>query len=344
VKRPGGFDRGFPIEPAEPEPVVPELVLPAPAAPVPLVPSAPLEAPDLELRPASEEALAPVTSIDTVDLSQAVAGAGDLEPAVGDGLREADVRGAKRQLRLARKSRRTREKREQRRFTAHLRRRRRYWIAGIASVLGLAAFVAAGVFTPVMAVREVRIEGAEQVDVAALQQALQQFDGVPLALVDDQQVHAALQPFTLIERYSIERIPPQTLLLRIEERDAVIALARDSGFGLYDAAGVQIGSQAEAPVGMPIGSGALLDPATDAFRAAGRIIRDLPEDLRAMLVGVEASSAQQVTLVLESGTRVVWGSPEQTQRKAVVLRSMIAKLGAVATIDVSAPETPVFTK
>ncbi len=384
MKRPGGFDRGFPADPFEPDAVGSEPLDPASldSRTVEWEPkrndarsddSEPVGSGRNEREPTGAEprepgpgpradaSLAPVTQLDTVDLSRtadlsgvaapedAVARPGAVDLSLGgsepgsEPTRRADVRGALRRLRQASRSRRTREKREQRRFTAHLRRRRRYWITGAAAVLGLAAFVAVGVFTPVMAVREVRVEGAQQIDVAAVQDAMKKFEGVPLALVDDREVHTALQSFTLIERYSLERIPPQTLVLRVEERDPVIALERDGGFGLYDAAGVFISVQPEAPDGVPVGAGAVLDPGTSAFRAAGQIVRDLPEDLRSALTGVEAASAQQVTLVLNTGTRVVWGNHDLTQRKAVVLRAMIARLGAVSSIDVSAPDTPVFT-
>jgi cell division septal protein FtsQ len=155
-------------------------------------------------------------------------------------------------------------------------------------------------------------------------------------------VHRALELFPLIERYAIERIPPQTLVLRIEERDAAVAIERDGAFALYDPAGVLLGSAAELPAGTPLAAGAVLDTTSPAFTAATRVIRDMPDDVRAGIVGVQATTAEDIVLTLAGGTQVVWGGPEQTQRKAVVLRSMIASLGTPAMIDVSAPDNPVF--
>lgn len=311
--RAGFDDRGFedPDPPREPDP---------PAAPDPPVPAP---------APASAE-----LAVDDAPSAETV----PLEPAPP----KADVREAKRRLREAEKSRRRRERGEQRRFTSHLRRRRRYWIVAGAAVVGLALFVAAGVFTPLMAVREVRIVGAQQANVADLELAMSRFEGVPLALVSDQEVHSVLEPFPLIERYAIERIPPQTLVLRIEERDAVVAIERDGAFALYDPAGVLLGSVAERPEGVPLASGAVLDTSSPAFQAAARIVRDLPADVRAGVVGVQASTPQDVSFALSGGTQVVWGGPEETQRKAVVLRSMIASLGFPEMIDLSAPDNPVF--
>src|SRR5690606_38627112 len=99
----------------------------------------------------------------------------------------------------------------------------------------------------------------------------------------------------------------------------------------------------EQPEGVPLAPDSGLTPGTEPFAAAARVIRDMPDDLRAQLAGVEASSAQQVTFILKSGTRVMWGSATATQQKAVVLRAMLTRLGSAQTIDVSAPDTPVFT-
>lgn len=328
MKRPGGFDGGFDSEPRE-RATPPERPRPREVVELPTLPVTPLPEPP-ETGPKETES----QEIEQGSETSAVALP---DPPV------ADVRRARQRLKHAERSRRTRERREQRRFTAHLRRRRRYWLSAGAAVLGLAIFVAVGVFTPLMAVREVQIVGATQVDVDQLQSAMSRFEGVPLALVSDQEVHDALQPFALIERYAIDRIPPQTLVLRIEERQAVVAI--DDGAGalqLYDAAGVGIGSAAERPEGVPVATGAAADTTSPAFAAAAQVIRDLPEDLTPMLAGVEAETPQNVAFTLTSGTRVVWGGAEETQHKAVVLRAMIGALGPVGLIDVSAPDSPVF--
>ncbi len=337
MKRPGGFDGGdFSAAPPPPElPQLPvatgtpeaERVAPAEDAPQHLT-----ESRDVATSPQR----APVAVPGSVMVSSHFA-TEQLELASADPVREAS-----RWLRQAERQRRARERREQRRFTAHSRRRRRVWLSAAAAVAGLALFVAAGVFTPIMAVREIQVQGADRIASEDLETALARFAGVPLALVDEREVHRALEPFPLIQRYAIERIPPHTLLLRIEERDPVLAIARDASFGLVDAAGVLVADAVERPEGVPLASGTAIDLASPAFAAAARVVRDMPADLRVQLAAVSASSAQDVEFTLSSGTQVVWGEADETQRKALVLRAMLASLGAPSVIDVSAPDTPVF--
>ena len=324
MKRPGGFDGGE----ARPEPVAPVRVPATKPAPE----SEPVAAP----QPAPEPA--PVLA-ETVDLSEVRSRhLARTEAAEGsDGVQLAEDR-----LKRAKRDRRTRERREQRRFTEHLRLRRRRWFIAGGAVLGLALFVVVGVFTPIMAVRDIEVQGAQAVDVEQLQQSLSRFEGVPLALVSDRDVHQAVESFPLIQRYSIERIPPHTLVVLIEERQAVIAMEREGGFDLLDPAGVLLGRAVERPSGVPLGSPELTDTSSPAFLAASKVIRDMPDDLRQQLVSVRASNAQDVSFVLASGTEVLWGEAKETQRKSAVLRSMLASIGSPGFIDVSAPEAPVF--
>lgn len=258
---------------------------------------------------------------------------------------EADpVREAERRVKRAGRQRRARIKEERRRFSAESRRRRRAWLISFSVIGGLAVFVVLGAYTPVMAVRDVQIVGAEKVNASDLEQALSRFEGRPLALIDDAAVHAALEPYPMIQRYAVERVPPHTLVVRIEERLPVVSVEADSGFNHHDAAGVLLGNSEGPLPGAPVASGAASDFSSRAFTAASESLRDMPEELRARITAVTASSAQDVTFTLDNGVTVIWGGSDQTARKAVVLQSMLSALAdrAVEQIDVTSTEAPVF--
>ena len=251
---------------------------------------------------------------------------------------------AEKRLRVAERQNKRRRKRETRRFTAESRRRRRRVLIVLATVAGLLLFVAVGAFTPIMSVRDVRVEGTAIVDAEAVTAALSEFDGVPLALVDENDVLRALEPFPLIQRFAVERVPPHTLIVRIEEREPVVALQEGDVLRLYDAAGVVLGEVAERPEGVPLGSSAMLNTSSKGFLAASKVVRDMPAGLRAQLAEVNSASGQDVTFQLTSGVEVFWGNPEETKRKSLVLETMLKSLGdrPVSHIDVSSTESPIF--
>ena len=83
-------------------------------------------------------------------------------------------------------------------------------------------------------------------------------------------------------------------------------------------------------------------PAIDAdgvgLVAAVTVWQSLPAPLLAKVVGISASTRDDVELVLKSGAKVLWGSAEQGELKAQVLAALLQRRAGV--YDVSAPELP----
>lgn len=229
---------------------------------------------------------------------------------------------------------------EIRRFTQRSRRRRiTLWgsVGGVAAVV-LASVIAA--YSPLFAVEKVTVIGATSVDPATVQQALADQVGAPLALVDASAVKSALTAFPIIESYALEARPPHELRVRIVERTPVGAIRSDAGYSVVDAAGVVLSTTPEKPEGRPeldISGG--ID--STAFHSAGLVMRSLPADLRARVAQVHATSGEDVTLRLDDGTSIVWGSEKDSVRKAAVLVRLIAAAPDARTFDVSSPTVPV---
>ena len=254
------------------------------------------------------------------------------------------VTAAEKRVKDAARQVKKREKRERRRFSAASRKRKRVWLISGVAVLSLALFVFVGVFTPLMSVRTIEIDGAVAANPADIEQALTRFAGTPLALVPDADVAQALEPFPLIERYAVERIPPETLRVRIVERVPVIAVEADGAFRLYDAAGVLVGAADARPEGVALAEGRVVDLQSEAFASAATVLRDVPWDLRAQIVSVSGASGQDTVLNLTSGVEVMWGGADLNARKAIVLTSILNSLAGtpVSYVDVSSTEAPVF--
>ena len=254
-----------------------------------------------------------------------------------------DPRAAKRALRAAQRERRRYERHEVRRFTKRSRRRRLIWAVVAGSVVALVAVVAVGAYSPLMALREVRIEGAQRIPVATLQAEFAGIMGTPLSLIDSADVHEALDGFPLIETYATEAIPPGTLVVRIVERTPIGVVDTGSGLELVDAAGVVIDRPAERPEGQPLieAEGGV---AGAGFRAVAAVVRNLPAEVRAQLTHATAATADDVQLELAGGASVVWGSAEESAYKADVLDALMlaAPPDTVTLYDVSAPNSPVW--
>ena len=251
--------------------------------------------------------------------------------------------GARRKLRAARRARKLYEREEVRRFTWRSRRRRNIWLTALGILGALVAFVLVGTFSPLMALRTIEVVGANRVPAEQIQSALDGQLGTPLPLVDFAEVKQELSAFTLIQSYVTESRPPNTLVVRIVEREPVGTLVTESGFDLVDAAGVVIQSSVERPAGYAT-IDARAGVGSAGFRAAAAVIAALPADIRATLDTVTAATTDDVTLTLAGGTRVVWGSAEKSDFKAVVLAALIVShpVGTVGEYDVSSPDSAVL--
>lgn len=229
---------------------------------------------------------------------------------------------------------------EIRRFTQRSRRRRIVWLSSIGAIVVLIGGSVAAAYSPLFAVEKITVVGASSLDPAAIEAALAEQVGTPLALVNSSEVKAALLAFPLIETYALEAKPPHDLTVRIVERTPVGVIRSDAGYTLVDAAGVALATTSDQPPGQP-----LLDISggtdSSAFESAGLVVRSLPADIRGQLTGVRASTADDVTLTLSTGLTVVWGSAEDSPTKALVLAQALKAKPDASTVDVSSAETAV---
>ncbi|MEY4039210.1 MAG: hypothetical protein RLZZ52_78, partial [Actinomycetota bacterium] len=119
-----------------------------------------------------------------------------------------DAAEAKLKLKEAVKARKAFERDEVRRFTAHLRRRRVIWLSITGSLVAVLIFVGIGVFTPILALQTITVEGAARVPADQIVTALQPEINKPLPMVNMDSVRKAVEAQPLVKSYSTVASPP----------------------------------------------------------------------------------------------------------------------------------------
>ena len=240
----------------------------------------------------------------------------------------------------AARARRRALRREVRRFTVRSRRRRLVWLVSSAAVLMLIVGSVGAAYSPLFAVERIEVVGTTSLPAATVEEALAGQIGTPLPLVDASAVKAALVAFPLVESYTLEARPPHDLVVRIVERTPIGVIQTDAGWTLVDAAGVALETSPNPPDGRPI-----LEIAggttSGAFESAGLVMRALPEAIATQVTRIAATTRDDVTLTLASGTQVVWGAVEETALKAVNLDRAMAARPGMSVYDVSSPASVV---
>ena len=263
---------------------------------------------------------------------------------LGAGVRAAETA---REARVAKRRRRLLERAEVRRFTRRARHRRAAWITAATVVVVFGASILVAVYSPLMALRTIEIRGTDRVDETALRQALSDQLGTPLARLDLGAVKRDIAGFPLIESYVTEELPPHTLVVTVTERTPVVAVRSGSSYDLVDPAGIVVQSAPERPEGVPVADLARAELGSSVFRTMTEVVLALPSTVRRQVTDVRASTADDVTLTLDDGSTVVWGSPDASDTKAALLAALVKDHASrdpdrKVEFDVSAPDNGII--
>ena len=237
----------------------------------------------------------------------------------------------------ARRTDRRAARTEARRFTRASRRRR----LAIASVLGilvlLLAVLAVAVFSPILALRTIRVEGTSAIPAATVQDALSGQLGTPLALLDEGRIRSELSHIILIRSYVTEVVPPDTLVVRIVERKAIAALHRGATYEQVDPAGIVLATS-QTPAGLPVIQIGSAGVGSAGFAAAVKVLLAMPSSVLAQVGSVSATTLDNVSLTLTQGSQtVIWGSAAQSDLKAAALATLLKKCVGQPVLNVTAP-------
>lgn len=233
---------------------------------------------------------------------------------------------------------------EAKRFTAYSRRRKITMLTLAASFGSLTMLVIATLVTPIMAIQSIQVEGIKLLKEESVVNALKNQIGKPLPLVNAANVAESLKPFSLIESFSLVSLPPNTLLVRVSERQP-IGIVQVSGTSyLYDPAGVRI-SIATGREALPRILIANEPEKSKEFKAAIEVLMALPANLLGKVSEINAKSKDDVVLSLRglSGQKIIWGDGSDSVLKSKVLEALIANQKSTdrVTYDVSSPNAPV---
>jgi cell division septal protein FtsQ len=192
----------------------------------------------------------------------------------------------------------------------------------LAALATLAVAVWALLGSSLFVVRSVTVTGSGSVPAAEVIRAAAIAPGTPLSRVDTAAVGQRVERIAQIQSAQVSRHWPDSVVIAVTGRTPALAVASAGGYVLIDKFGVAFEHVAQLPPGMP-----LLEPApapaslrgSPAVRAAVTVLGQLPPQVRRLVTSVTAPSPGSVTLHLDGGITVVWGSAAQPGAKAAEL-------------------------
>ncbi|MEV0364535.1 cell division protein FtsQ/DivIB [Nocardia fusca] len=212
-----------------------------------------------------------------------------------------------------------------------LRRFRLWALPALALVITLAALAW---FSPLLSVREVRIDGAGEIPEEQIRELLQVPETGSILRIDTAAMAARVATIPKVRSARVQRVLPSTVRVRIEPRTPVLYFDSPEGAHLLDADGIEYAIE-PAPIGVPQLVTTRPGGADELTRAAVAVARVLPPALEVQVETIRAAGASEISLTLRDGRTVLWGSSEDGERKSAVILPLLTQPGTV--FDVSSP-------
>jgi cell division protein FtsQ len=192
-------------------------------------------------------------------------------------------------------------------------------------------------FSSYVTARGVEVTGTRTLGSARVERAAQVPIGTPLARVDLGAIRARVESIPSVRLVDVSRSWPHTVHIAVTERTPIAVINRGSGLQALDSEGVMFGKYAARPRHLPLVISAP-DTRGEALLEVARVLQALPPEIARRVDTVEVATVDKIQLVLAKGRRVLWGSAEQSDQKAEVLRVLLTRPGQ--QIDVSVPGRP----
>lgn len=208
---------------------------------------------------------------------------------------------------------------------------------GVGVALVLALLIWLTFFSSVFRVSEVTVEGTNLVSEDAVLAAAQVAQDARMATLDVDAIVLRIRELPEVQGVEVNRELPGTVHIVVTERALVYQRVSGSQYQYIDAEGVIFYTSEEPAVDVVRAVTAGED--TRMLADVAEVVSHIPAVLLPRVQGVQANAVDRITLELDDGALVVWGSAEQSELKADVLEALLASVEA-QRYDVSAPSHP----
>ncbi len=225
------------------------------------------------------------------------------------------------------------------------RRRLRFVVAGVALLVALCVGMLV-LHTPLVAVRQVTVSGADHSGVQAIVAAAGLTGSPPLIDVDPAAAAARVEALPWVAHATVARRWPDAVSVTVTERVPIGAVLRPGGgAAVVDATGRVLAWDPSAPPGLvlslPTAPGAPGTALAPADRPGVAVAAALPASVAGRVREV-AVDGGQVRLDLGGGLSALLGSPDELSAKLAALASVLeeARPRGPAVIDLTLPDQP----
>ncbi len=214
------------------------------------------------------------------------------------------------------------------------------WLAAAAVVL-VALTVAAALYSPLFAIKNIRVEGAHFVDVDEIRRIAGPHKDENLFRFDASGLAEELVRLPEVKSVEIVRSVPDSVAIEVMERRPYFAVRDDDGYIMADDQGVAfatVDNTAEVQWMVEIDDLSILEKVAVPLR---EILTELPTSIASQVETVHVTSLEATTLKLTDRRVIRWGDDSENEMKSRVSLALLQQ--GHHEIDVSAPRAPTIS-
>ncbi|OBG30657.1 cell division protein FtsQ [Mycobacterium alsense] len=256
----------------------------------------------------------------------------------------AERRAAQARARAIEEARREAKRRASGRIVAQPKRPARGVVRGLKMLLVSVVVAIVGIglglvlyFTPAMSARNIVVTGTGSVTREEVLDAARVRPGTPLLQINTNQVAERVAAIRRVASARVQRQYPSALRITIVERVPLVVKDFPDGPHLFDRDGVDFAT-APPPPALPYIDVDDPGPSDPATKAALQVLTALRPEVSDQVGRIAAPSVASITLTLNDGRVVIWGTTDRTEEKAEKLAALLTQPGK--TYDVSSPDLP----
>lgn len=207
-------------------------------------------------------------------------------------------------------------------------------MAGIVLVLVFLVWLVT--LSPVFRVHDVTVQGNELVSADDIRFAARVVPDAPMITVDLDGMESRVAELPAVLSVEVSRDLPDALAIDVTERTIIFQRVEAGTFQWVDEHGVIFSTSNEPIEGVL--QAVTADKDSRVLKDVAEVVSHIPPEMLEQVEKVQAKAVDRITLEMDEGDLVVWGSAEQSALKADVLAALLsvdAKL-----YDVSAPSHP----
>ncbi|MDO5075928.1 cell division protein FtsQ/DivIB [Corynebacterium sp.] len=197
-------------------------------------------------------------------------------------------------------------------------------IYALTAVIVIVAAVVAVFFTPLFTVQNFQVQGQSKVSVDEVVEATNIREGDILASVDAHRAANDVAQLPWVAKATVSRSWPDTIVVDVSERQAVLYVHRKDGDHLVDTSGTAFLIDTPPDGSVEIRGTDEDDP--ELFGKLSDILENLGE-VRGQVEAIEVKDPYDVVVLFDDGRVVEWGAPENNGDKAVATRIALQREG-----------------